>query len=206
MSFVLNFYTIVELLERCVLMLIDDKFIFLRRTLYFILDAHIINYLFILIRNMFSEIILNIYNNDKFIIILLSSTLILQTLALVLTLINIWIVSYKLVGHIVNYYDYIVRLYICKYKITTTLSELPFYIFFNGYSVYISDLYIYLKFDPKYNVKTLTFNNIYTIEYNGLLIINKITNQTNKYTQILNKIFLPEITDIILRYLFNFDN
>jgi len=206
MSVLSNFSKIVELSKKCVLMLIDDKFIFLRRTLYFILDIHIINYLCIRIHDMFSEIKINIYNNDKLIIILLSLILMFQTLALVNRIINMWIVSHKLGEHIYNY----CALYIYgrfKYEITTTLSDFQIFEIFSYICIYQpNQKNIVLKFDRNLNIKSLTYNDIYTIEYNGLLIINKITNQTSKYNQILNKIFLPEITDIILRYLFNFDN
>jgi len=138
--------------------------------------------------------------------LLLSSILMFETLVLVNRIINMWIVSYKLGEHIYNYCAlYIYGLF--KYEITTTLSELPiFYLFFNRDYIYIDQINKLLKFDPKLNIKSLTYNNIYTIEYNGLFVINKITNQTSKYNQILNKIFLPEITDIILRYLFNYQN
>jgi hypothetical protein len=82
-------------------------------------------------------------------------------------------------------------------------SDIIKYILSSDMYIYIDQINKYLKVDK--NVNSVNFDNriYYNIEYNGLYVINKITNYTIKYKQILNKIFPQEITDEILRFLCN---
>jgi len=89
-----------------------------------------------------------------------------------------------------------------KYEITTTINEIIMLPTYDDNSIYIDQINKYLKVDKTFNIKNIYYNNIYNIEYNGLYNINKITNYTSKYKNILNKIFIKDITDEILRYLF----
>ena len=99
-----------------------------------------------------------------------------------------------------------------NFKFTTTIKKiimLPTRDDNDNY-IYIDHINKYLKVDKTFNIKNIYYNNFdntmysyYNIEYNGLYIINKITNNTSKYKQILNKIFPQEITDEILRFLCN---
>jgi len=235
--FLSKFSEIVELSKRFVLQSFDRNFIF--KIISVILYLQIINFLFIIICEIFINIIMNIsvYHNLTT-IILVSSILILQTLTLLNLIMNKTIIISKFQETIVNcrrYLKYLVRLYIypqCKYEITTTLRPNQMFFMFDEQLVNISDgnfvhidriivqlpsdiikyilssdMYIYIDQINKYlkvdkNVNIVNFDNriYYNIEYNGLYVINKITNYTIKYKQILNKIFPRVLTDEILKF------
>ena len=61
-----------------------------------------------------------------------------------------------------------------------------------------------MKFTDKNLLDKLLYNNnnIYNIKYNGLFEINQITKLTDFYLKTLNKIFVSDITNIILNFLF----
>jgi hypothetical protein len=78
---------------------------------------------------------------------------------------------------------------------------------FNYQTMTILDRCIYLKLTDKNLIKTIIHNldkrNIYNIKYNGLYEIEKITDLTEFYYKTLNKIFISDITNIIINFLFD---
>jgi hypothetical protein len=170
---------------------------------------YLTNYLGIAINEMFGEIIININNKPNVILIILILMLMFQIGALVNLIIQTIIIFMILIKPIVNYIDHILYK-LSKYELNTSISDNQILQIGNNNYIYIDQLKKYLKVDKNVNIKSLNYNNFdntmycyYNIEYNGLYIINKITNNTSKYKQILNKIFPQEITDEILRFLCN---
>jgi hypothetical protein len=169
-----------------------------------------------------------LYSNDimdfEYKIIMLSLIIPILSVPLTILLLHFIIMIYDFLQNIINFLykiiiNYIYRTY--KYEITDTIINLNkntnVLLTYKSKNIFINheylspnkkttilDNYIYLKFTDKNLLDKLLYNsnNIYNIKYNGLFEINQITNLTDFYLKTLNKIFVSDITNIILNFLF----
>jgi len=173
-------------------------------------------------RALFNFIYFNDIMNFEYKIIMLSLIIPILSVPLTILLLHFIIMIYDFLQNIINFIyriiiNYIYRTY--KYEIADcriilnldkTTNVLVAYNSKNhdylspNKKLPILDKHIYLKFTNKNLLDKLLYNNnnIYNIKYNGLFEIDQITNLTDFYLKTLNNFFIPDITNIILKFLF----
>ena len=172
-------------------------------------------------RALFNFIYFNDIMNFEYKIIMFSLIIPILSVPLTILLFHFIVVIYDFLQNIIYriIVNFIYRTY--KYEITDIIINLDkntnVLLTYNSKNIFINheylspnkkitilDTYIYLKFTDKNLLDKLLYNNnnIYNIKYNGLFEIDQITNLTDFYLKNLNNFFIPDITNIILKFLF----